>query len=134
MAVTLGLLNRHGWVTDPSVIIRMAFAHIYETDKSQSELFEGGITSVSELVEKGGDDLHDIATSLEEGLGLYFKRYNSNTRVTVGEIEGNGSKGTLQIELKYQDQEGVYRDLSWAIAIRNNKVNIIDIVNGGYTA
>ncbi len=92
MAPILPTLTSVGWLKNPKDIMGTLFANALVSDYSQSNIYQGTITSISYIVFTHQNNIDALTTALRDQLEKYYSRYFDNTLTveTASSINSNG--------------------------------------------
>lgn len=119
-----------GWITETKEKMKILFAHALVTDKSQSNLYEGTITSIPYFIAKFQKDPQLMATELEIALVTYYQRYFDSVEIIVEAINLTEDVNySLSISIKVTE-EGEAFNLSFLADIDDGSLtNVIQEIN-----
>ena len=75
MTATLPMLSGEGWQKDPDMIMSKLFIHIFLTDYSQSNIYQGKVTSLQYILAEYGDDVPKLTREVTEAVKTYYRNY-----------------------------------------------------------
>ena len=81
--VAVPVLGFLGWRDDPAKKLDILLAHTLVADYSQSNRWEGTVTSLAYLIAKYGRDAYLMRTESEKAYERYLSNYFSKVEVTV---------------------------------------------------
>jgi len=93
---TLSTLNL---IYDSANKFDQLLAHMFVADANQTYLYPGHVTSIPQLIEKGGSRRDTLEQSLRQGFYDYFNRYYQDVSVTVTIREIDFSSSRLDFDL-----------------------------------
>lgn len=101
MKKALPTVSSASWVTDPKDKLSRLFANTFVANHSQSNIYQGNITSVQYIAVTHGKDPVRFAAALETALTGNFQRYYDEVQVRVTPPAGDVSgRYTVLIECK----------------------------------
>jgi len=83
MAIVLPCLSGDSWCTDIRRQISNLFAYALTSNYSQSNIYNGNITSIPYLIAKYQNNQLDMADEMQVALTKYYNRYFPNTNIQV---------------------------------------------------
>lgn len=101
----MGILGPEGWVRQPQEILSKAFLHILGSDKSQSNIFYGSVTSLQAIYaesRRGNETVDALRTKLTE----YYMNFFDVVEVEVNDISKYEEKARQDLEISVIVQDG----------------------------
>ena len=83
MTVVVPVLGGSNWTTEPTQILKTMFAYTISSQHSQSDIYNGKITSIPYLIKQYETSSIQLANELERTLMKYFIKAFDNANVTV---------------------------------------------------
>jgi hypothetical protein len=80
------MLGGEGWLTDPELIMSRIYMHVFLTDHSQSNIYQGNIISIQYILSNSGDDPVDISSNIQAGLKAIYSKYYENVDVSFEQL------------------------------------------------
>jgi hypothetical protein len=101
-------LDTAGWVTDGAEKLNRLLAYFFTTMNSQSNLYRSTINSIQSIIEKSGNDIDDLTSSLQRQLSIYLGRYYDNVtiKVYIDPATIIHSLVTLNLDIAISDKDG----------------------------
>lgn len=101
-------LDTAGWVTDGAEKLNRLLAYFFTTMNSQSNLYRSTINSIQSIIEKSGNDIDDLTSSLQRQLSIYLGRYYDNVtiKVYVDPATIIHALVTLNLDIAISDKDG----------------------------
>lgn len=116
---TLPMLNGQGWLTDPKEIFSNLFAHALLTDKSQSVIYNGSISSIQYVIARYENSPTELTSQLKTMLETYYSRYfDKVSAVVTDESENLDVKYDVTITIQ-GNMDGTTYDLGATATISN---------------
>lgn len=136
MSITaIPVLGPEGFLTDPHEKLKVALAHAYASDFSQSEAFAGKVASVSHVVAEFMEDSLHLGHELERMLTAYLTTlYPTNVEVEVTDVskDPNSTTVAMNIFVEVTDHNGKVINLSQALRLDPSALNkIVSVINAG---
>lgn len=127
-------LTETGWVKSSEITGDFLFAHFFASDYSQTQIYNGNVSSFANIMQKNLDSLDNLVRDLQSSLLVYYSRYFDNVvvEVNVKDDTSNISKTSLLIYVQFTDKDGKSYNLAKLIRdITSKSSKIIDINNNG---
>lgn len=127
-------LSEDGWVKTPLMMADYLFSHFLLADYSQTEVYEGQVSSMSWILHESNNNVSTTIRLMENGLKTYFGRYfpRVDVQVTDSTADVNSSKVALSIYVAFTDKEGNDHTLDKAIELTDsNTARVINLNNYG---
>lgn len=102
MTNVLPNLGANGWVTDPAMLVPNLLAEMMVSDYSQSTIYNSNVTSIAWLVAKYQNNSMNLASKLENAIGVCYRRYfpsGVDVSVTVNTPEPTNGKYTISLSV-----------------------------------
>lgn len=97
-------LSEEGWVTAGDRIADRILSHIFETDASQSVLFEGNILSIPDIIARNNGNARSIANELKYKLTDLYNLYFNSVSVTIDLREIESNKFNMSVHITCMDR------------------------------
>ena len=126
-------LSPSGWITDIAAKADALMSHFFESNKSQSYIYNNNVSNLQWLIEQYGSDSIDLTTQMTSTLEKYLGRYFDLVTVTVtSDDNAKNLSGSVTIKIHcLVTQGGVQYSLGKLLQISNSTVTkIFDINNG----
>jgi hypothetical protein len=107
------------------------FAHVFESDRSQSYIYPNGVMSVAWFIQEYGHDISTLTMQLRLGLEAYFSSYFDAVAINVIS-DANETNLTNSVNLTISAHvvdDGVDYSLANLVEITNSKVNKVIRIN-----
>jgi len=129
------VLGTQSFVTDPANKFNQLMTDIFTADANQSQLYNGHITSLSDMYQRSAGDPNSIPRIFGDALKVYLSRYYDNVNVnvvvsdTTPDIAGDGLDIKIIAQVYENEQEQVY---GYLLKSQNGALsNLIRINNYG---
>lgn len=126
-------LTAGGWVTEPGMKLDLAFADFLASNYSQSEVFEGKISSLPYIIQHTSGNVdalrREAADSLQRHLHKLFEKVSVSADVRDVET-GNGAHTTLIYKITVVDDNKAVIFNRQIEDIRSNSLKLIILNNG----
>lgn len=123
MTKVLPMLSGEGWQKDPELIMARLFVHMFLTDHSQSNIYQGHVTSLQYIISEHGDDVPSLKSAVTSAVQTYYQRFFSNVTVqfdlSKSDDEDKSSKMAFDIFIT-GTYDGVVYTLSRAMRVDNS--------------
>lgn len=134
MAISVATLSTQGWVTDLSSKIDILLSYFVSTDKEQSNIYLGSLSSLQYIVEQhSGDPLSTadtIARTVQQYLGRYYENVIAEARYEL--IDPEESQTTVKITLALNfTEDGKNYTANRLLTYFNGKFKAITEANNG---
>lgn len=83
----LPILGGEGWLKDPNLIMDRLYMHVFLTDHSQSNIYQGDVVSLQYILSLYGDDELSITTAVQKSLKSLYNKYFKNVSVGFKSID-----------------------------------------------
>ncbi len=123
MTATLPMLSGEGWLKDPASMMNKLFIHCYMTDYSQSNIYNGYVTSLQYILAKHGDRVAELSNDIKQSLTDYYGRYFSQVTVdfSLSKQDDPDKSGKMIFDLHISGKYGdTYYDLNKTLAVDNS--------------
>lgn len=95
-------LSMKGWIKNPTERLDYALAYFFESNKSESYVFQDNIVSAQAIIQKHGNDLTGLINDLQDTMQTYLSRQFDSVSVEVTDtspdaIRDISSKVTINI-------------------------------------
>lgn len=127
-------LSEDGWVNSPDLMGDYLLSHFFVADYSQTQLYNGSVTSLPFLLQKYQGDMQGLLSAIEVTLNTYLGRYFQTVTVNATQYPNPTNSGSLAVNLfvSYVGSDGATYTLSKLIQTVNSKIqSIINLNNNG---
>lgn len=106
-----------GVVSEPDKICDELLMAVFASDFSQSNAFQGSVSSFQHLVHACGGNFLNLKTAMESMFDQIFKRYFAvaNTEVDVTPIEGDEAKMSISLSATLTTSAGQQLDFASSV-------------------
>ena len=136
MTIPVPTLSTAGWVTSPNEKADSLMAHFYASDKFQSYLYFGQVTTVQWLIEQYGHDIPTLVSQMKAALEVYLGRYYDSVNVDMSSDDSVETVVGNEVELKVYatvSENGKEYSFGALIVAANSKVlRVSKLNNVGY--
>lgn len=130
MARVIPVLGAAGFATDLSIKADEAMANFYITQRSQTDMYRGQVTSLSSIISEFGNNRMNLENEVRRVLQNYLERQFDSVELTVS-AESTLTSIDLQISAILRDGNKSI-DLKHIVSAVNSKIrSIIDLQNDG---
>jgi hypothetical protein len=84
--IVLPVLGGEGWLTDGELIMNKLFIHMFLTDHSQSNIYQGSVTSLQYILAEHGNDIPELVSAVSDAVTRYYRRYFQDVVVNFKSI------------------------------------------------
>lgn len=127
-------LSSSGFVVQVAEKADRLLSYFFTSEASQSELYNGSIASLPDLIQKFNDQTTELVKATESLLSAYFSRHFDNVNVIASTNypqPGDESRTNLTIRVTFVDKGQPY-DLGRIVNIVDSKIaKIIHLNNTG---
>jgi hypothetical protein len=127
-------LSEDGWVSDGKSQGAYLFAHLFESNYSQSSIYKGNISSLAYVFAMYPEDPDHTMSLLQNMLQTYYGRYFSDVTVEIKQQPdpNNTAQVAFYVYLAYTDNNGEQQTLANIIdTTAGNINNVIKVNNTG---
>lgn len=127
-------LSENGWVENGKIKADYLMAHFLESDFSQTQLYNGHVSSLAYLVQKNMNNIANLVSDVNQTLNSYFERYFTDVYVETKEVEdpsGNNNITGISIFISFKDENGSTQNISETISDINSKFSAAIASNNG---
>lgn len=128
-------LGSGGWLSDPQQKLTLLFGHALASDASQSNIYDGAVTSIPDIIARYQNDVNDMVLQMDQALTTYYSRYFDSVIVISSVDADSNTTGsddgvyTLSISIEVVDSGKTY-SLAVSGQLEDSKmINIIKEVN-----
>lgn len=101
MATVIPVLGGENWLADPELIMNKLFVHMFLTDYSQSNIYQGSVTSLQYILAEYGDDVPKLTNAVTNAITKYYGNYFDGADVTFKLVDGDtGTSGKMSFNLQ----------------------------------
>lgn len=94
-------MGAHGWCSDDDVKLDLLLSHFYTAQSKQSQVFDGTISSMSEIMQANSSNPLAMAQKLKNQLTTYLQRHFSSVDVEVTVKNEEVAQAELLIKIGY---------------------------------
>lgn len=130
-AVALPSLSGNGWITDPTIMLKTLLTNCLVSDYSQSNIYNGTITSFQYIVARFQHKENELVNELETHLKNYIQKFFiiSNISVTVSD-RVTDNLFDLYISVTVTHDNKTY-SLATVAAVKDGLLsNVLEVLNG----
>lgn len=137
-AILYPALSETGWISSPEQVADALFADFYESNYSQTNIYNGQVSSFAYIIQNGQGDIQKTISLLETTLRSYFLRYFKSVDVEIRDVSSevpgsdpNSSRASLGIYLSFTDVQDRTYNLARVIQNAGTKsAKVIKLNNG----
>lgn len=131
MPKIIPVLGGAGFASDLAVKADQAISNFYITLRSQSDLYRGSVTSLSDIIANYGSNRLRLRDEVKQSLGLYLERQFDDVDLVVNAEETTDGGIELQISLILRDGDR-YVDIQHLVSSKDSRIrSIVDLQNEG---
>lgn len=117
MTTIIPSLSKHGFTSNPNIILQAIFGHGTASDHSQSTIFLGNIFSIQKVISDNAQNPNRLVIAMQEAFDKIYKRYFEKAEVIVSFIDTDNGLYQLNINVS------VFVDGEWLVLGKKMLVN-----------
>ncbi len=130
MSRVIPVLGPAGFASDLTIKADEALTNFYVSQRSQSDMYRGNITSLGDLIARLGNNRTELENATRLALQSYLERQFDSVDLTVNAVE-KGSSIDLQISAILRDGDKSIDIAHVATASDSRIRSVIDLQNEG---
>lgn len=134
MGIFFPSLSDQGWVKSNREIADFALSHFFESNYSQSQLYNGSVSSLAYIIQENNGDVNSTASDIETKLTSYLLSMLPGVVVSCvpNTADTTTSESSVSLYISFNDSTGKKVTMSNLLEIKNSKLyKVTNLNNNG---